>query len=87
VEKDEFVGSTGFLFLVGSLPLCVGYWNNGMLTGPVALISASMILPTLAGFTVGEVLRKRIDARRFKTLVLVFFLLIGINLVRRSLFG
>ena len=85
VEKDEFVGSTGFLFFVGSLPLCLGFWHNGMLTGPVALVSLGMIIPTLAGFTVGEVIRRRIDARRFKTILLVFFLLIGFNLVRRAL--
>lgn len=85
VGKDEFVGGTGFLFMVGSVPLCIGYWQNGMLTGPVALVSAAMLVPTLAGFTVGEFIRGRIDARRFKTLVLVFFLLIGLNLVRRAL--
>ncbi len=87
VEKDEFVGSTGFLFIVGSIPLCIGFWQNGMLTGPIAMVSMGMLIPTLAGFTVGELIRSRIDARRFKTLVLIFFFLIGLNLVRRSVFG
>ncbi len=84
-EKDEFVGISGFLFLVGSIPLCIGFWQNGMLTGRTALLSMGMMIPTLIGFSIGEYIRRRIDARRFKTLVLVFFLLMGINLIRKGL--
>ncbi len=87
VEKDEFVGGTGFLFFIGSLPLCYGFWQNGMLSGPVATVSAAMIVPTLVGFSIGEVIRRRIDSGRFKTIVLVFFLLIGLNLIRRGMVG
>ena len=84
-EKDEFVGISGFLFLVGSIPLCFGFWRNGMLTGTNALLSMGMMIPTLIGFSIGEFIRQRIDAKRFKTLVLVFFLLMGINLIRKGL--
>jgi uncharacterized membrane protein YfcA len=86
VEKDEFIRATGFLFFVGSLPLCIGFWQNGMLTGPIALVSAGMIIPTLVGFSLGEVIRRYLHPERFKTLVLVFFLLIGLNLVRKAIF-
>ena len=75
-----------FLFFVGSLPLCIGFWQNGMLTGPIALVSAGMIIPTLVGFSLGEVIRRNLHPERFKTLVLVFFLLIGLNLVRKAIF-
>ncbi len=87
VDKDEFVRATGFLFLVGSVPLCIGFWQNGLMTGPVALISAGMIIPTLAGFSVGEIIRRKLRPDRFKTLVLIFFLLIGLNLIRKALTG
>ena len=87
VEKDEFIRATGFLFFVGSLPLCVGFWQNGMLTGPIALVSMGMILPTIAGFSLGEVIRRRLHPERFKAVVLVFFLLMGINLLRKAVTG
>jgi len=83
-SKDDFVGISGFLFLVGSVPLCIGFWQNGMLTGPVALVSAGMILPTLIGFSIGEWIRRRLDADKFKTIVLVFFLFVGLNLIRKA---
>ena len=85
-EKDDFVRAAGFLFLLGSLPLCLGYWQNGLLGGAMALASASMVIPTILGFTLGEWLRRRLDPARFRRAVLLLFLLLGLNLIRRSLF-
>lgn len=86
VHKDDFVRASGLLISLGSLPLCIGYWLNGHMTGPLAATSLMMIVPTLAGFTIGEMIRKRIDAARFQKLVLVLFLLMGLNIIRRALF-
>jgi uncharacterized membrane protein YfcA len=86
-NKDGFVRATGFLFLVGSIPLCLGFWQNGLMTGPVALVSTGMIIPTLAGFSVGEIIRRKLKPDRFKRLVLFFFLLIGLNLIRKAVYG
>jgi len=85
-EKDEFVGISGFLFLVGSIPLCIGFWLNGMLTGSTAVLSMAMMIPTLIGFSLGEFIRKRMDAKKFKSIVLIFFLMMGVNLIRKGVF-
>ncbi|MGI9319627.1 MAG: sulfite exporter TauE/SafE family protein [bacterium] len=86
-EKEEFVSATGFLFLIGSVPLCVGFWQNGMMSGPIALVSAGMIVPTLLGYFIGESARKKLNSERFRTAILIFFLLMGLNLVRKGIFG
>ncbi len=86
VEKDEFVRATGLLILLGSLPLCVGLWRAGLVTGPNALVSVAMVAPAMAGFTLGEILRRRLDTEKFRLAVLALFLLMGLNLIRRSLF-
>jgi hypothetical protein len=86
VEKAEFVRATGLLILLGSLPLCVGLWRAGLVTGPNALVSVAMVAPAMAGFTLGEVLRRRLDTGRFRIAVLALFLLMGLNLIRRSVF-
>jgi hypothetical protein len=86
VEKEEFVQTTGLLLLLGSIPLAFGYWRAGMLPPETALMSAAMIVPTLLGFFVGEQIRKRIDASRFRTATLIAFLLIGLNLLREAVF-
>jgi uncharacterized membrane protein YfcA len=86
VEKAEFVRATGLLILLGGLPLCVGLWRAGLVTGANAPVSIAMVVPAMAGFTLGEVLRRRLDTARFRIAVLVLFLLMGLNLVRRAMF-
>lgn len=87
VEKDSFVRATGLLIALGSLPLVLGYWSNGVLRGELAQISTAMVVPTLLGFGLGEWLRRRIDAAFFQKVVLVAFLLMGLNIIRRALVG
>lgn len=86
LEKDEFVRASGLLFLVGSVPLLLGYVQNGLITRDIAILSALMIVPTLLGFTFGERLRKHLDSSRFRTAVLIMFLIMGLNLLRRAIF-
>jgi len=78
------VRASGLLLFVGSVPLLLGYWQNGLMTRELGLMSLTMIVPTLLGFSVGEVVRRRVDAARFQKLILFFFLLMGLNLIRRS---
>ncbi|MEM6623004.1 MAG: sulfite exporter TauE/SafE family protein [Pseudomonadota bacterium] len=85
VEKDAFVAATGVMIFLGTLPLIGGFWANGMITGPLAVISLAMTLPAIAGFQIGEQLRRRLDADRFRKVVLLVFLVMGLNLIRRAL--
>jgi uncharacterized membrane protein YfcA len=84
--KDEFVRATGFLIFVGSIPLLLGYIRNGFFTADIAWIGALMLIPTLAGFTLGEALRSRMSGEVFRKTLLYVFLLLGLNLLRRSIF-
>lgn len=86
VDRDEFVRASGLLIFLGSLPLLAGFWHEGLIDGPMALLSAALVLPTLAGFALGERLRARLDPARFRIAVLVVFLLMGLNLLRRAFF-
>ncbi len=86
VGKEDFVRATGFLFFIGSIPLCFGFIQNGLMTGSLAGISMAMIIPSLIGFSLGEVIRSKIKPERFKSIVLICFLIIGINLIRKALF-
>lgn len=83
-EKDEFVRATGVIIFVGTLPLITGFWANGMLSGPLALMSVALTIPAIAGFQLGEIVRRRLDADRFRNVVLIIFLIMGLNLLRRA---
>lgn len=87
VEKDDFVRSIGTMFILGSLPLLAGYVQNGSITGSTALVSLALVIPTIAGFAIGERLRRRMPAERFRTATLVVFLIIGISMVLRTFIG
>lgn len=85
VDKDEFIRAAGFMISVGSLPLIFAYAQIGFLTGPLAGISFAMLLPTLIGFTLGEMLRNRMSVEAFRNAILVVFVVLGLNLLRRAI--
>lgn len=86
IEKDEFIRASGVLFLCGSIPLLIGYIQNGLIDGETAQMSALLIIPTLMGFAIGEYIRRFISQEKFRTILLIVFLLIGLNLLRRGIF-
>ena len=87
VKKDEFIRASGLMLVVGSIPLVAGYWREGFLTGPLTVVSAGLIAPTLAGMLVGARLRHRLSERAFRRVLMAVFVLIGLNLIRRSIMG
>lgn len=86
VEKDEFIRASGVLFLCGSVPLLIGYVQNGLIDGETAKLSILLIIPTLLGFAIGEHIRRFVSQEKFRTILLIVFLLVGLNLLRRGLF-
>ena len=83
--KDMFIGTTGFLFLAGCLPLGVGLVISGLITWSVIVKSLLGLLMTLIGFRIGEILRERISQDRFRQVVLVAFLIMGGRLITTGL--
>lgn len=87
LEKDEFIRATGLLIFIGSVPLLAGFWLNGLINGPTVLLSSAMVVPSLLGFRVGESIRARLPVEKFQTALLLFFLLMGLNVIRKAVFG
>ena len=85
--KEEFIRATGLIFFLGSIPLAVGYIRAGFMTHEIASISALVLIPTFAGFWIGERLRHHMSEHVFRKVVLVVFFLMGLNLLRRAFFG
>ncbi|MDB2390405.1 sulfite exporter TauE/SafE family protein [Alphaproteobacteria bacterium] len=79
--KEAFIAATGFLFLVGSLPLAMGLFLSGVLT-KIAIIKSLMgLVAALIGFRIGEMLRAHISQEVFRKAVLIAFLIMGTRLV------
>lgn len=85
--KEEFVRASGLIFFLGSIPLILGYLKQGYLTPELSVISAMMLIPTFAGFWIGESIRHKMSEQAFRKFLLFIFLLMGLNLLRRAVFG
>ncbi len=85
LDKSEFVRSIGVLLLLGAIPLLAGYLASGLMTGEMLLWSAVLLIPTFAGFSIGERIRRRLDPARFQKALLIFFLIMGLNMIRQAL--
>ena len=85
--KDEFVRATGLLIFFGSLPLAAGYVLQGFVTWSTFLTSIALLIPTFIGFAIGERLRGYLSETGFRKVLLGFFFVMGVNLLRRALLG
>ena len=80
-SKEMFIGATGFLFLVGCLPLGAGLVISGLITWPVIVKSLAGLIMTLIGFRIGEIMRNRVSQEKFRRIVLIAFLIMGVRLI------
>ena len=81
ISKEKFIGTAGFLLLSGCFPLALGLIIAGVFTIESAIKSLFGLFFVLAGFSIGEFLRKNISQNLFKKFVLFAFLIMGIRLV------
>jgi len=87
VDKDKFVCVLGFLLFVSGIVLASTQWQTGVFTEGLAIYSLLLVVPAMLGVLAGEKIRNLINTETFKKFVLILILLIGGNLVVRSLVG
>lgn len=83
--KDVFVAAVALIFLSGAIALTVFLAGHGVLGRDDLTASVAALAPALAGIYLGQRVRARISQRVFERALLVVLVLIGINLLRRSL--
>ena len=84
-SKEKFIGTTGFLFLAGALPLGAGQLVAGIMTLPVFIKSVLALCVVLVGFRIGEKLRDKVSQELFRKAVLIAFFLMGCRLILNGL--
>ncbi|WP_370661734.1 sulfite exporter TauE/SafE family protein [Candidatus Pantoea formicae] len=81
--KDELVQALGLSFTVSTVALAAGLYLHGALRIEQFSLSVMSILPALAGMWLGQKVRARISARRFRQCFLLFLIVLGIELISR----
>ena len=85
VAKEEFIGATGFLFFISSIPLAIGLILAGVLTFETTLESIIVLFIVMSGFWIGEQMRSFVPQDMFKKIVLWAFLIMGFRLITVSI--
>ncbi|MHC8508239.1 MAG: sulfite exporter TauE/SafE family protein [Rhodospirillales bacterium] len=85
LDKDVFVQAVGVVWAAASIPLVIAYELNGILN-PETRVAAVFGAPAaMAGLWLGERVRSRLPQDAFRKVLLMMFLAIGVNLIRRGL--
>ena len=85
LAKEEFVRATGWMFLIGSIPLTAGYWMGGILTVELIPVGLLASLMAMCGVVLGKHFRSRISEKHFVMVIDIILALMAINLLRKSL--
>jgi len=85
LDKETWIRTVGLIWFMGSVPLAIAYWQNGILDADTIPLSAFACLPAMAGLFAGVVVRRRIAQETFSKVLLAALIVIGLNLIRRAL--
>jgi uncharacterized membrane protein YfcA len=80
LERDDLIQALGLSFTVSSLVLGIGLARDGVFDARLAEASLLALVPTLAGMYVGQWVRLRISAPKFRLWFLLGLLALGLHL-------
>lgn len=81
LEKDDLVQALGLSFTVSTVALAFGLLSVGAWQSGTAGLSLLALAPALLGMQLGQRLRKRIAATRFRRMFFAGLLLLGLYLI------
>lgn len=86
LEKERLIQALGLSFSVSTLALAAGLAGRGAFQLTAAGASLLCTVPALAGVVVGQWIRDKLNAETFRRLFFLGLLLLGADLVARSVF-
>ena len=85
LKRDVFVQALGITFVAITLALGSSLAGRSLLTQDLALMSLTALVPTAAGLALGRRYRHQISEASFKRIFFVALMVIGLDMLRRSL--
>jgi uncharacterized protein len=82
--KDELIQALGLSFTVSTLALAVGLGASSVFTPALGALSFAALLPALGGMVLGQRLRARLDAQRFRVWFFRSMLAVGAAMVLKA---
>ncbi|OZH54251.1 membrane protein [Hydrocoleum sp. CS-953] len=85
LNKETFVQAINLSFTLSSVVMLFLLGKIGLLQPSLLGIAVVGIVPVAIGINLGSRLRKRLPEEKFRTVVLLFLLVVGLSLIIRSL--
>ncbi len=86
LKKEEFLGAIGLIYLTQLIPAGFALAGMGVLRTEHIVPGLAALVPVGAALLLGQWVRKKIDQERFRKVLLVSMVLVGLNLIRKGLF-
>jgi uncharacterized membrane protein YfcA len=87
IRRTESLRIQGVTYGLGAVALTAAHIQSGILNPVSAPLSAALVPPAILGLLAGGWLGNRMDHRAFLKATQLVLLIVGLNLVRRGLFG
>ena len=85
VTPKQFVDVSGFLILIGCIPVSFGYIATGIFIPGMFIYGALGSVVAIVGFQIGEKIRNKLNAKTFKNALLIFFSFSAVNMIIKSI--
>ncbi|MDX1486223.1 MAG: sulfite exporter TauE/SafE family protein [Alphaproteobacteria bacterium] len=86
LKKEEFIGAIGMVYMCMLVPAGFSLVGLGVLRTEHIVPGLLALIPVGAALIGGQWLRGRIDQQRFRKVLLIAMVLMGLNLIRRGIF-
>jgi len=86
LSRDDLVQALGLSFTVSTVALAGGLLAHGAFRVDQLGLSTLALVPALVGMWLGQIVRRRISAKRFRQFFLSILLLLGLELASRPFF-
>lgn len=84
LEKEDLVQALGLSFTTSTIALAIGLATHHSFHLAASSVSALCTIPALGGMAIGQWVRARVDADRFRQVFFIGLLVLGADLVIRS---
>lgn len=85
LSRDDLVQALGLSFTVSTVALAVGLGAHGVYSADMMGLSLMALAPALMGMWMGQKLRNRISPAAFRQVFLLCLLLLGLDMMLRSI--
>ncbi|WP_426415373.1 sulfite exporter TauE/SafE family protein [Aestuariirhabdus sp. LZHN29] len=81
LSRDILIQSMGMLFSLSTLALAFALESQNLLSAELGLLSALGLPPAIAGMMLGQAIRRRLSAERFRILFFIALFVLGVYII------